>query len=105
MSNKKFYETQTPSSKIKASIVAKYFPQYCRIINRSRQKEFRFLDLFAGKGIYDDGSFSTPLLLGKAIAKDKELSQLVRFIFNDKKKEFINALEHNFKQHIRLVLL
>ncbi len=59
----KFFESQTPSSRTKAQIVAKYFPQYCKIILKKPQKEIRYLDLFAGPGKYEDGHLSTPLLI------------------------------------------
>ena len=100
MNNDKFFEEQTDSSRIKASIVAKYFPSYCRILNRYPQKEFRYLDLFAGPGMYKDGNFSTPLLLGESITKDKTLRKKVRFLFND--NQHIEALEKNFNEQIEV---
>ena len=93
-----FFKKQTPSSRIKANIVAEYFPQYCRIILKKPQPEIRYLDLFAGPGLYEDGSLSTPLLLASSCAKDPILSQKVRLIFNDNKysEELKNNFFHNF---------
>jgi three-Cys-motif partner protein len=91
-----FFETQSPSSRTKAQIVAKYFPQYCKIILKRPQKEIRYLDLFAGPGLYDDGNLSTPLLLADYCAKDAALSEKVRFLFND--KEYCGQLERNFNE-------
>ena len=94
---KDFFLKQTPSSRIKASIVAEYFPQYCKILMKSSQQQIRYLDLFAGPGIYKDGSHSTPLLLGKACAEDPALSSTVYLMFND--MEHSKELEANFTAH------
>src|SRR5687767_11501100 len=90
-----FFAKQTRSSKIKAHIVSEYFPKYCKIILRRPQKQIRYLDLFAGPGIYDDGSLSTPILVGKSCANDRKLSNLVWLIFND--NEHSDKLRNNFK--------
>lgn len=92
-----FFTQQTVSSKIKASIVAKYFPSYCKIINRSPQKQIRYLDLFAGPGIYEDGNWSTPLLIADQISKDEILKNKVRLIFND--NQYCNELKENFNKN------
>ena len=97
MLTNKFFQEQTPSSRIKANIVAKYFPQYCKIILKSSQKEIRYLDLFAGPGIYRDGNFSTPLLIAESCGNDLELSNKVRMLFND--NEFSEELKNNFYKH------
>ncbi len=95
--NDDFYNSQTPSSFVKAKIVAEYFPQYARILLRKNQKEIRYLDLFAGPGRYRDGKHSTPLLLAKACADDILLSSKVRLLFND--KTYIEELKANFNEH------
>lgn len=95
-----FFDSQTNSSRIKANIVAKYFPSYCRIINRSPQKQIIYLDLFAGPGIYGDGNHSTPMLIGKAIAEDDILKNIVQLMFNDNK--YIDDLKGNFEHHFPL---
>ena len=96
--SKKFFEKQTRSSKIKALIVSEYFPQYCRIIGRKgRQNKIRYVDLYAGPGIYDDGNFSTPMLVGQACQKDTMLAQTVEMIFNDNVHG--NLLRSNFNTY------
>src|ERR1035437_7589410 len=95
--DKDFFKEQTASSKIKAKIVSEYFPKYCRIILLHPQQQIRYVDLFAGPGIYDDGSLSTPILVGKACAKDSSLANTVWMIFND--NEYIEKLEKNFGEH------
>ncbi len=78
-----FFAKQTRSSKIKANIISEYFPKYCKIILKKPQTQIRYLDLFAGPGVYDDGSISTPILVGVACKNDSDLKTKVRLIFND----------------------
>lgn len=78
-----FFKTQTSSSRIKAKIVAEYFPKYCRILLKKDQNEIRYLDLFAGPGKYDDQNDSTPLLLARSCAEDSNLVNKVHLLFND----------------------
>lgn len=90
-----FFETQTPSSRIKACIVSEYFPDYCKIItSRYPPKEIRYIDLFAGPGLYGDGSVSTPILVARRCVTSEYLKSKVRFIFNDNFHK--NSLQHNF---------
>ena len=90
-----FFEKQTISSKIKASIVSGYFPSYCKIIvTKYTPKEVRYIDLFAGPGIYEDGNASTPILIAKHCKDDEFLKQNVKMIFND--NLYSSTLEQNF---------
>ncbi|MCK7591288.1 three-Cys-motif partner protein TcmP [Subsaxibacter sp. CAU 1640] len=79
----KFYEYQKANSKVKAEIVANYFPQYALIINKPGQKKIRYCDLFSGPGIYKDGNISTPFLITDACLKNSTLKSTVELIFND----------------------
>lgn len=79
-----FFKNQTASSRIKASIVSEYFPQYCQIIRRAHEPQmFRYIDLFAGPGIYEDGNVSTPIMLARNVAQISSLKDQVQFVFND----------------------
>ena len=97
MTDNNFFKAQSQSSRIKANIVANYFPKYSKIILKHPQNEIRYLDLFAGPGIYEDGSHSTPLLIGKACAEDPLLSQKVHLMFND--NEHIETLKEHFNNY------
>lgn len=91
-----FFKKQTDSSRIKALIVSEYFPQYCRIIRKKHEPEmFRYIDLFSGPGIYEDGNVSTPILLARNIAQDSTLKDKVQFIFND--LNYSDVLKANFE--------
>jgi three-Cys-motif partner protein len=95
MSDNNFFEKQTLSSKVKASIVSEYFPKYCKIIVKKHIPErIGYFDLFAGPGIYGDGNFSTPLLIAKNCINDNLLRNKVWMVFND--KEYSAQLKQNF---------
>ncbi len=95
MKESQFFEKQTISSKIKASIVSEYFPSYCKIIvKKNMPTEIRYIDLFAGPGVYEDGNVSTPILIARQCVKDELLKEKVRFIFND--NLYSEELKRNF---------
>lgn len=97
MSSSNFFEKQTLSSRVKASIVAEYFPSYAKIISSKHvPRRIGYYDLFAGPGKYDDGNPSTPILLARNCVKDSYLRERVWMVFND--KEYKEALEQNFTQ-------
>jgi three-Cys-motif partner protein len=92
-----FFEAQTASSKIKASIISEYFPKYCNIIkNRHVPKMIRYIDLFAGPGKYKDGNPSTPILIAKHCCSNPYLKNNVWMIFND--NQLSKELQYNFIQ-------
>jgi three-Cys-motif partner protein len=91
-----FFNVQTPSSFIKANIVAEYFPQYCRIILKKPQEQIMYMDLFSGPGMYKDGKHSTPLLIANACANDMLLKDKVLLAFND--NEYSEELKDNFNR-------
>jgi three-Cys-motif partner protein len=86
MATDDFFGAQTEQSRVKASIVAKYFDGWSHVMAPIARKEGRciqYIDLFSGPGKYEDGSESTPLLvLRKAIAKPK-VHDLLICVFND----------------------
>jgi three-Cys-motif partner protein len=101
-----FFEKQTVSSRIKASIVSEYFPSYSKIIvKKYTPKAVRYIDLFAGPGFYNDKNPSTPILIAKQCQKDAELKDTVKMIFNDNcyaeelKKNFNSEFEENTFKH------
>lgn len=92
-----FFEKQTLSSKVKASIVSEYFPKYCKIIIRKHiPKKIGYYDLFSGPGLYDDGNPSTPILIARKCKNDDFLRQKVRMIFND--NHYAEQLKSNFEK-------
>lgn len=88
--NEDFFEEQEAQSRLKSSIVSKYFDAWARI--RFRCPQLAYVDLFCGPGAYDDGTESTPILvLQKTLANPVLPSKLI-LRFNDKKPEHVEAL-------------
>lgn len=95
MKENSFFEKQTLSSKVKASIVSEYFPKYCSIIIRKHIPErIGYIDLFSGPGIYEDGNPSTPILIARNCLKDETLRSKVWMVFND--NVYSEHLKENF---------
>ncbi len=95
--NKDFFKKQTDSSRVKAAIISEYFPQYCKIISRRHTPQrFGYFDMFAGPGIYEDESWSTPLLVAKNCYEDPFLRDRVWMVFND--MAFGDKLKENFEK-------
>jgi len=95
MTDRTFFEKQTLSSRVKASIVSEYFPKYCKIIVKKHiPRRIGYFDLFAGPGLYEDGNYSTPLLVAKNCYNDDLLKKKVWMVFND--KEYSPQLQENF---------
>ena len=94
--NKDFFDYQTDSSRIKATIISEYFPSYCKIIGKKHEpKRFGYFDMFAGPGMYKDGCLSTPLLVAAKCAKDEYLRRKVWMVFND--MMYGDTLRENFE--------
>lgn len=84
-----FWAEQREQSKAKAAIVHKYFVVWANVIIGHLEKDpnasdtIAYVDLFAGRGRYEDGTPSTPLLVLKAIIENEKRALWVVPIFND----------------------
>lgn len=91
-----FFTDQTIRSLTKARIVSKYFKAWAKILGdraRKRGEVIQFIDLFAGKGRYDDDSPSTPLLVLQHVIDTPDLHDLFVSHFNDGDRATAEALE------------
>lgn len=99
-----FFNSRSKRSEAKTTIVVKYFEAWANVIHATQGKfkptannRLAYIDLYAGKGKYDDGTASTPLLiLEKAIASPILRQKLVT-VFNDGKKEYAEELWKNIQ--------
>jgi three-Cys-motif partner protein len=91
---KRFFSKQTEASRVKAEIIAKYFPGWVTVI-KSWAPKMAYIDLYAGRGRYDDGKESTPLLVLKRAIDDPQVSQMLVTMFND--MEHADALRENIE--------
>ncbi|MGO9323532.1 MAG: three-Cys-motif partner protein TcmP [Terracidiphilus sp.] len=96
MAIESFFNESTEQSRIKATIVRDYFWAWARVIlpTVKRQKgRIAYIDLFAGKGRYNDGTKSTPLLVLEKAVSNPDLCQHLVTLFNDADRENADALE------------
>ncbi len=95
MSNSEFFDVMREQSNIKVEIVSKYFSAWAKIMVgqvKGRGNKIAYVDLFAGRGRYKDGSPSTPLLILEHAIKNEKISQTLITIFNDKDTENAEVL-------------
>jgi three-Cys-motif partner protein len=112
MGEDSFFDETREQSIVKATIVSKYFDAWSTIIvsqvKRRGDYKIAYVDLFAGRGYYEDGTKSTPLLILEKAIKNPDLRKMLITIFNDKNNknikllkaaignlEGINSLKHN----------
>jgi three-Cys-motif partner protein len=90
-----FFDESTAQSRIKATIVRDYFWAWAKIILPSvkrRGGRIAYIDLFAGKGRYKDGTKSTPLLVLESAVAASDMNQHLVTLFNDADRENADAL-------------
>ena len=92
MSKSDYYEKRTEHKRIKSEIVSQYLFPWANIIG-PHSKTLHYLDLFSGKGIFEDGLPATPLMIFNEIEKASAripwiLDKLQLSFFEGKKKFF-----------------
>lgn len=94
--NARFFEAASPQNIIKTKLVAKYFGGWATLLltrlNRPEER-LAYVDLFAGRGRFEDGRESTPLwILNYAIARPELCKRLVT-VLNDKDAGHVAQLQ------------
>jgi three-Cys-motif partner protein len=87
-----FFEEQKEQSQIKSEIVKKYFWAWAKIIS-CRAPKISYIDLYAGKGIYDDEKKSTPILVLENALRNELMRQKLASLFNDTNPDYAKSLE------------
>lgn len=100
MTDSSIFDETREQSQVKASIVAKYFWAWAKVIIGAQKKRrtssvdrIAYIDLFAGPGRYKDGAMSTPLLVLEKTIQDPDLRERLVAIFNDKDESNTKSLE------------
>jgi three-Cys-motif partner protein len=98
MPNKEdFFKEMSEQSEVKVEIVRKYFWAWAKVIipqiKNNNNPRIGFVDLFAGRGRYEDGSKSTPILILVRAIKVSPISQMLVARFNDADPDNAQALE------------
>ena len=91
-----FYHGQTEQSAVKSEIVAKYFWAWAKVIipwARKGPGKIGYIDLFAGPGVYQDGTVSTPLKILQRAINDSDMRMMLVASFNDANREHAASLE------------
>lgn len=97
MGNEEFFKAQQEASLIKTRIITKYFFTWSRVMIQSQKINRKFskigyIDLYAGPGKYEDGTNSTPIIILTQALKDKDISDRLLALFNDKSEENVKSL-------------
>lgn len=90
-----FFDESREQSRIKSRIVAKYFWAWAKVIISTvkvREKRIAYMDLFAGPGLYNDGTPSTPVIVLQTAIKDTDLREMLVTLFNDKVAASVQSL-------------
>jgi three-Cys-motif partner protein len=95
-----FFDEMKEQSHVKIEIVQKYFSAWANVLLPSvelRDGKLGYIDLFAGPGVYEDGTKSTPILVIEEAINNPRLSERLKkrlvTLFNDKNPDFINKLK------------
>jgi len=89
----KFFKTQNTPSQVKSATVSNYFSAWASIMTkRAGKRVIGYADLFAGRGRFEDGSASTPILVIRKAVTDPTLRRALKALFNDKDADEIAAL-------------
>lgn len=102
MSRTDFFNEMSDRSKIKVEIVRKYFWRWAKEMSKHALKKHNpriaYADLFAGKGRYDDGTPSTPILILQSAISDPTLRKILVSFFNDSNKTYVKDLQREIDQ-------
>lgn len=100
MTSLSFFDESSEQSRVKSAIVAKYFRGWAQVMIGSQNKNrpnadnrIAYIDLFAGPGLYSDGTTSTPLLVLEQAIQNEDLRERLVTIFNDKDKNNTDSLK------------
>jgi three-Cys-motif partner protein len=94
VTTEEFFETQHTPSQVKSAIVSNYFGAWAAIMTkRANKRVIGYVDLFAGRGRFEDGSESTPLLILRKAVSEPVLGGALKTFFNDKRADEIVALQ------------
>jgi three-Cys-motif partner protein len=95
-----FFSESLEQSRIKALIVADYFFRWAKVMIPSAKQadgKIAYIDLFAGRGRYKDGTKSTPLMVLERAIADPDMRQMLVSMFNDADEDHAQSLSRSIK--------
>lgn len=87
MSDTSFFDESSEESGIKSRIVAKYFWAWAKVViptAKTHGNRIAYIDLFAGPGLYKNGTVSTPILVLEKALSDPDMKRMLVTVFNDR---------------------
>ena len=105
MTTDNFFDQPREQSQVKSSIVIKHFGQWSQVMLNSQDRNRRgldnriaYVDLFAGRGRYSNGTPSTPLLVLEKAIQDERMRRRLVTVFNDKDPDNAEALRQSISE-------
>ena len=96
-----FFKQTRTQSEVKSEILNEYFKAWAAILligqKFKRIENLLYIDLYSGKGYYDDNTPSSPIKVLKSISDNQRFNDCIKTFFNDSETEIVEALEHNIK--------
>jgi three-Cys-motif partner protein len=90
---RRFFDAQRHASAVKTKIIVDYFTAWANIMKiKTRSGKIGYFDFFAGPGVYDDGTESTPLQIMHKILADDRLRAVTLTLFEDKDPDAARSL-------------
>lgn len=94
-----FTSDRTPASQVKSKIAIDTFLGWAGVMLSQNPLALYYADLYCGRGVYADGTPSTPLELFEKIVAHPRLPQVLHMIFNDRKSKFVFQLRDHLLAH------
>lgn len=105
-----FFIEASEASKKKIEIVSKYFSAWSKVILSKSKGRINYIDLYSGRGKYEDGTKSVPILILENAVNDFSLSNRLVALLNDSEESKnlakqiasipgINKMKHSPKIH------
>jgi len=91
-----FFDDPREQSIVKSEIVRKYFWAWAKVIIPTAKKfakKIGYIDLFAGPGIYSDGTKSTPILILERAIEEQDMRDMLIALLNDANPEHAASLK------------
>jgi len=90
-----WWDSPTQQSLVKIAIVHKYFGAWSNVMLSRPTGDLCYADLYAGRGRYNDGTVSVPLLILQRAIDDPQLCERLITVFNDNDKDTHDLLVNN----------
>jgi three-Cys-motif partner protein len=94
-----FSNARTPASQTKSKILIDTVLGWAGVMFSTRPLSLWYLDLFCGKGVYGDGTPSTPLELFEKVVANPQLANQLQMVFNDRKMKYVYELREHLMAH------